>query len=272
MMVKRFNIFQALWFSFYSAPLYRDVGRQWKGAGTLYLLLLLALMWIPEMVHFQGTLAAFVEGEGRAFANQLPTITITDGEVSTDVETPYFIRDPKTNQVWAIVDLTGEYTSLQGTDAKLLLTRNQLLMSRDRGTIHETRVYDLSGVESFTLDRSRVMGWLELVASWLAILAYPVALLFSFIYRIVQVLIYAAIGLLIARSTKVGLDYVALMRLTAVAITPAVVVDTVRSVAEISIPVWWLLAFAITMGYLTFAIKANATVPDPFQPTAEPVP
>lgn len=271
-MVKRFNIFQALWFSFYSAPLYRDVSRHWKGTGLLYLLLVLALLWIPEMVHFQGTLAAFVAGEGRAFANQLPTITITRGEVSTDVETPHFIRDPKTDQVWAIIDLTGEYTSLQGTDARLLLTRNQLLMGRERGTIHETRVYDLSGVESFTLDSDRVMGWLELAASWLAILAYPVALLFSFIYRVVQVLIYAAIGLLIARSLKVALDYVALMRLTAVAITPAIVADTIRSVAEVSLPLWWLLAFAIAMGYLTFAIKANATVVDPYRPTAEPVP
>jgi len=271
-MVNRFNSFQALYCSFYSAPLYRDVGRHWKGTGLLYLLLLLALVWIPEMVHFQGTLAAFVEGEGRTFADQLPTITITDGQVSTDVETPHFIRDPKTDQVWAIIDLTGEYTSLQDTDARLLLTRNQVLMSRERGTIPETRVYDLSGVESFTLDGSRVLGWLEVAASWLAILCYPVALLFSFIYRIVQVLIYAAIGLLIARSVKVDLDYVALMRLTAVAITPAVVASMVRSVAEVSIPVWWLLAFAIAMGYLVFAIKANATVVDHSQPTAEPIP
>jgi hypothetical protein len=270
--MKQFNAFEALYASFYSAPLYRDVARHWKGAGLLYLLLLLALVWIPEMVHFHGSLATFVEGEGRAFADQLPTITIANGEVSTDVQTPHFIRDPKTDEVWVIIDLTGEYASLKGTDARLLLTRNQVLMSRERGTIQETRVYDLSGVESFTLDRGRVMGWLQLAASWLAILAYPVALLFSFLYRIVQVLIYAAIGLLIARSTRVALDYVALMRLTAVAITPAVVADTVRSVAEVSIPAWWLLAFAIAMGYLVFAIKANTPVVEPYPPTPEPVP
>jgi hypothetical protein len=53
---------------------------------------------------------------------------------------------------------------------------------------------------------------------------------------------------------------------TAVAITPVVLLDTLRSLAEMKIPLWWPICFAIAMAYLFFAIKANAepapTVPE----------
>lgn len=269
--MKQHNYFEAFYLSFYSAPLYRDAGRNWKGTGFLYLLLLLALAWIPEMAGIHTRISEAIDNEGQAFAAQVPAITISDGEVSTDVETPYFIRDPGTDKVWAIIDLTGEYTSLADTEAELLLTRNEVLMRRDRGTIHETRAYDLSDVDSFTLSGEDVSRWLEAAKSWLVILFYPFAVLFSFVYRIIQALIYAAIGLLIARSLKVELAYGTLLRLAVVALTPVIILDTVRSVASVSIPALWLVAFAVAMGYLIFAIRANATPAEPTQPTPEPI-
>lgn len=265
------NYLQALYLSFYSAPLYRDVGRRWKGTGYLYLLVLLALVWIPEMAQFHYKFSASIEEEGRAVAYQIPAITISDGEVSTDVETPYFIRDPKKGQVWAIIDLTGQYNSLAGTDAEVLLTKTQMFVRQRRGTVNETRVYDLSAVKSFTLTRDDVSRWLELAKAWTAIVLYPLAVLFAFVYRILQTLLYALIGLLIARSLKIELSYGTLVRLAVVALTPVIVLDTLRSLASIHIPALWLFAFAVAMGYLIFAIKANAAPADTQQPGSEPL-
>lgn len=269
--MKQHNYFEAFYLSFYSAPFYLDVGRHWKGTGFLYLLLLLALVWIPEMAGIHTSISEAIDTHGQAFAAQVPAITISDGEVSTDVETPYFIRDPETDKVWAIIDLTGEYTSLEGAEAQVLLTRNEVLVRQDRGSVQETRSHDLSQVESFTLSGEDIGRWLEVAKSWLVILFYPFAVGFSFIYRIVQAFIYALIGLLIARSLKVNLTYETLLRLTVLALTPVIILLTIRSLASISIPGLWLVAFALAMGYLIFAIKANAVPAAPTQPTPEPI-
>jgi hypothetical protein len=269
--MKQHNYFQALYLSFYSAPFYLDVGRRWKGTGFLYLLLLLALAWIPEVAGIHTRMAKTIDTYGHTLAAQVPAITISDGEVSTDVETPYFIRDPETEKVWAIIDLTGEYTTLADTEAELLLTRNEVLMRQNRGTIRETRAYDLSDVDSFTLSGEDVSRWLEAAKSWLAFVFYPFAVVFSFIYRIIQALIYAVIGLLIANSLKVKLTYGTLLRLAVLALTPVIILNTVRSVAAVSIPALWLVAFAVAMGYLIFAIKSNAVPAEPTQPTPEPI-
>jgi hypothetical protein len=195
--MNRYSIFHPLVFSFYSKPLYQDVARNWRGTGFLYLLLLLALCWLPQMIQLHQRLADLVDQEAPALVSQLPAITIVDGELSTDVDTPYFIHDPEKGTVLAIIDLTGEHTSLENSEAKLLLTRTKAIV---RNRPRETRVYDLSGVGSFSLDRETVSGWLEVAKDWLAIVLYPVALLFSYLYRIVQVLLYAAIGVLVASS------------------------------------------------------------------------
>lgn len=271
--MQQYNALQALYLSFYSAPLYQDVGRRWQGTGFLYLLLLLALAWIPHMAAVQTAIAEGIDNEAQALAGQIPAITISNGEVSTDVDTPHFIRDPKTDKLLAIIDLTGEYTSLEDTEAEVLLTKNQVLMRRNRGGIQETRGFDLSTVESFTVTREDINRWLEAAKVWLAIIFYPFAVVFSFIYRVIQALIYAVIGLLIARSLKIGLEYGTLLRLAVVAITPVVILGTFLGVASIRVPGLSLISFAIAMGYLTFAIKSNQTQTpaEPGQPTPEPI-
>ncbi len=265
--MRQFNYLEALYGSFFSADLYRDVARRWQGTGLLYLLMLLALAWVPEMLHVHAAITRFVEQELPPLLAQLPALRIEKGRVSTDVETPYFIRDPKKDEVVAVIDLTGKFASLQDTDARVLLTETTLYY---RNRPHETRVYDLSQIESFSLDRATVEDWVGVGKTWLAVLLYPFALLSSFIYRVVQALLYAVIGLVLAKGMKVALDYQALLRLACVAVTPVIVLDTLRSVADVPVSFWWPLAFVIAMGYLVFAVRANASSEQPVSPTATP--
>lgn len=262
--MKKFSVLHPLVLSFYSKELYQDVGRNWRGTGFAYLLLLLAICWVPEMYKMQAGMTKFARNEGAAVVKQIPAIAITDGEVSTDVQTPYFIKDPKTGAPLAIIDLTGQYTSLADTPAKMLLTKNQLLTKNN----HETKTYDLRNVKSFKLDQARVQGWLDLVRGWLAIILYPVVLVFSYAYRIVQVLFYALIGMLFASAVKAKLPYLTLLRLSAIAVTPAIIIDTVHSLAGVKTPLWWLICFVIAMAYLYFGVKANSELPvaSPGQP------
>jgi hypothetical protein len=115
-------------------------------------------------------------------------------------------------------------------------------------------------VRNFRLDRAFVERALRFVKRWLVVVAYPCALICSYLYRIIQVLIYAGIGIVFARLSGVPLEYSQLLRLSAVAITPAVLLDLVRGL--LSFPtsyVWWIFCLLLSLGYILFAVRANGS-------------
>ncbi len=252
--MKKFSIIHIPPCSFYSKELYRDVGLRWKGVGFLYLLLLLAICWIPGMIVIHKGFSDFVNNEAPAFVEQVPEITITDGEVSIEEPQPYYIKAPDTNDVLAIIDTTGKIEILEDVeDANtiVLLTKTDVIIRESK---FETRSYDLSDVEKFALSSDDITNWLQILNKFLAIALYPLAVLGTYVYRIIQALIYAAIGLLFAKLCKVTLPYGALLRLAVVAVTPCIIVGTVLGLAEVSLPA--LLYLAGALGYLLFGVKA----------------
>ncbi len=258
--MRKFGLFHPLFFSFFSQPLYQDVARNWRGLIFLYLLLALAICWLPLMARLQAQVTKFVEEESPRALQQIPRVTITNGEVSTDVETPYFINDTDTDKPFIIIDLTGEFESLAGTEARVLVTRNQVFV---KNKPHETRVYDLSGVKEFSVDRARVEGWLQLVQKWLVVILFPFTVFFAFCYRVMQAFIYGLIGLIFAKILHAPLGYMASVRLAIIAVTPVLILNTVVTLSKVRIPAWWLIGFLIAMGYLFFGVKAATAAPEP---------
>ena len=61
--MKQFGLLRAIWLSFYSPELYRDVARNWRGFGLLYLTVLLALSWLPTPVQWFSGLRDFATTE-----------------------------------------------------------------------------------------------------------------------------------------------------------------------------------------------------------------
>jgi Protein of unknown function (DUF1189) len=262
------SMLRAFALSFHSKELYCDVAKKWKGTGLLYLVFLLAICWAVQIIKVQFGITHFAKQEGTNLVKQIPGITISDGEVSTGVQTPYFIKDEK-GDVVAIIDLTGQYTSLENTTAKMLLTRNHLLVASSGS---ETRDINLKNVRSFHMNQARAQGWLNLVQGWFAIVLYLFGLLFIFIYRAIQALIYALFGMVFARMMKVTLSYLTLLRLAIVAVTPAIILNLLHSVMGLHTPLWGPVCFLIAMGYLVFAIKSNSApkVATPEQPATIP--
>jgi hypothetical protein len=271
--MKRYSIFHPLVLSFFSKSLYRDVGKNWRGAGLLYLLLVIALLWIPSTIKAHLDFGKFADSDAQEITRQIPAITITNGRASTDAPVPYSIKDPKTGTTLAIIDTTDSPAITSNQSVPLILTRTQLIM---RKSAAETQMYDLSGVQSFYLDRARVEGWLATARIWFFPAFYPVAVLFSFIFRAIQILIYALIGLGFAAMLNAKLDYNTLLRLAAISITPVMILNLVFELVQFHPPWWTLLGIIIGLGYLFFAVKVNAEddVPQyqspPVYPTATP--
>jgi hypothetical protein len=133
--MKRFRLPHALFMSFYSRELYRDIGRNWGGIGLLYLFTLLLVALIPNVVKVQLDFTDWLDRDANDVVGKIPRITITNGEVSTDVETPYYIANPNPSKriqmdlnidYIAVIDVTGKYKSLEEVNAFILLTKKTI--------------------------------------------------------------------------------------------------------------------------------------------------
>ena len=87
---------------------------------------------------------------------------------------------------------------------------------------------------------------------------FPFALLGSLIFRIIQLLVYAAIGIPIASWCRSNRSYGSLLRLAVVAVTPCIITKTVLGMMSVHIPFAGLLYFIVAVGYLFFGIKTSS--------------
>jgi hypothetical protein len=253
--MKQFSFWTAGYYSFFSRRFFADVTSRWGAETFVYLLFLLAVLWIPFMFTARSAWVTFLDEDAPSLVQQIPPITIDNGRVTADVEQPHFIRNSEDGEILAIVDTTGEFTSLEGTSARLLLTDSQLFVSKSNA---ETRLYDLSSVQDFYLDGPKVENWLRLLGTWGLVLLYPAAVLGSYVYRLLQALFYSIFGMMIAKALKRSLNYGSLLRVTVVAGIPAIILKTALQLLDVSFSFSWLFYFLISVGYLSFGISSTS--------------
>ena len=267
--MQQYHIPQPLLLSFFSAPLYRDVARNWKGLCYPYLFLLLALSWIPSTIRVAQSISGTTRNEISAFTSQIPDIQINNGSVSVNVPEPHVITEPKTGDVIAIIDTTGQVTSLDDLGRGVLLTRNSLVVKKNA---LDTRVYSLSRIKAFRLTGQQVEQWVLAGMDVFKWVYFPVCLAGSFLYRVVQSLVYGVVGLLFASMLGTTLGYAASVRLAVIAVTPVIVLDTVLGLVPGVDGFWcmlWIVYLGIALGYLFFGVRA-ARGPGPAENSAGP--
>lgn len=258
--MRQYNYLQAIFMSFYSRRLYRDVGENWGAGVFLYLLLLLAIcggITIYYIQHKMNYLLATNNGD--VYVQQMPqAIHIKNGMIETSENRPYIIKDPETKETLVVIDTTGQYTTLEKAQADILVTRDSILYNdtpKDRVTIQripEKLVMDIT--PSVVQDKILRFG------NWIWVLLFPFVLIFSFLYRIVQSLFYAIIGKIFAVLLNVPLPYVRVFKLAMVAVTPAIVLGTALEWLRVGINHQTALFFALSMLYLIFAVRANKNI------------
>jgi hypothetical protein len=257
--MKKFSIIHIPVLSFFSQDLYREVGLQWKGICFGYLLLILAVCWIPMMVRINLRFAGFVKNDAPPVLEQVPEITITDGQVSIKEPQPYYIKIPDTNNILAVIDTTGSIESPQDVNAFCLLTKNSIIIKKSK---LETQTYDLSQVENRTVTGDDITKLLRIFKKFFLIASYPITLFGSYVYRIIQALIFAAIGLLFASICRVSLSYGALLRLAVVAMTPCMIIKTVLGLVGVYLSCGvGLVYLLITLAYLYYGVDACSQTP-----------
>ena len=181
--MKRFSIWHIPAWSFFSRPLYCDVALRWRGTNFGYLLLLLVVVWIPVAIGIHASLSRFLDEKGPGMVAQVPHFSLQDGKASITEPQPYTIKDPDTDEPFIIIDTTGEITSLDDTTAKMLVMETKMTYQKNR---LETRTVDFRDMEDFSFGPDEFKAWLDTIGQYAAIVLYPLAVIGSFIYRVVQ--------------------------------------------------------------------------------------
>jgi hypothetical protein len=111
------------------------------------------------------------------------------------------------------------------------------------------------------VDQAKVLGWLGTFRNWIIPGGYVVFGAISVLWRLGAALIFAAVGLSFAAALRARLSYAALLRLTMLAMTPVLLIDTVMWVVGWQFSCWtWFVYPVITLGYLFYGVKATAAV------------
>jgi hypothetical protein len=252
-MDKPYSILVAPIVMFTSGKFYRDIYYESKGTGFGYLLLLLAVSVIFYSITINTAINKVIVQDVPGIVKQIPHITIDKGKASIDRQQPYYINDPDTHKPLIILDTTGAINSLENSPAIGLLKENEMLFKHSEV---ETRSYSFESIEHFELTQAKTNHWLDLIKKYLVIALYPFIVFAFFVMYIIKVLIYALIGLLFALLLKTKRDYLALMRMSVVAVTPVIIIKTIIDLSSVSMPMPRLSFFILAMIFLFFGVRA----------------
>ena len=261
-MIRRMKMLSAIPMSFYSAELYRDVGRTWTGSGVLYLTLLLAVCWLPTAVRTHLGLRRFAATEAQRITAGLPEISIKNGIMETNPHGRFEIRDdnPRPGRPTStfIIDDSIDQVPSDLPAGTMMLTRREFGNARATGA--DRRILQLSAFGNFNLTPAGIRSFIGSMPYWVPPMAYVACLIGSLMFRFVQTCIYGALARMFAKGKGVTLDFQTAMRIASVAVTPVIVLRTLIWFFP-GEPYWylrWPIAIVITLLYLRFAVAALA--------------
>jgi Protein of unknown function (DUF1189) len=252
---RQFGLRHPYTLAFFSPAFYADVAAHWRRLAFAHLLLVLLLSTAVYMQQFHTLISAFMAEEAPPIIAQIPQIRIQNGHVQVDGDEPYYIYQTNSEKVFAVIDTTGKILSLKQTDAVLLLTGTRLAARLSAG---DSRVLDLSPIESLQINQAVVSQWLRDAQRWLPFILFPLTLGFSFIFRSVQALLYGGIGMGLASMHRFPLPFGAAVSIAIMAMTPVLLIDALLVLLDIYLPLWGIGGFLLAMGYLFFGIRSVA--------------
>ena len=202
--MRNFTWWQAFWLSFFSRQLYQSVARQWRGIGSLYLLILSALVVMPVTLEIRNGFQSFIEQDLPLYLDELPELTIQGGYASTPEDRPYIINEKGTTDPFIVIDTSGEFTSLEQTSAPVLITNDRLYI---RKSDIETRSFDFSTFTDMTIDRELLDSFLSTTSKFVMPLTYVILVLFAWSWRITQAMLYALLAGWLAKRQGLVMRY-----------------------------------------------------------------
>lgn len=258
--MKKSNLFLAIPRAFYSPNLYREVAQSWHGRSFLYLLILVLICWIVTATALTIRTNKGIYNISQEISQiKIPVIHFKHGIASTTGKKAFHIVAPNSKKSIIIIDTKNTIHNFHKIPGYILIQKHAFFI-KDPNQHKITQYYypkQLTG----TIGPTQIQNFITKSKKWIIPILFIAILLIgfciSYTYRVIQILIYALIGMLFSWVLRRKLYYEALMNLAIICITPAMIFGTIFTVFNIYIPYLYLAYFLISMVYLVFAIKAN---------------
>jgi hypothetical protein len=252
--MKKYSILHIPILSFFKKDLYQDVCFNWKGSGFFYLFILLFICWLFPSFQIDNSFENLYKKEAPPYVSQIPEIIIRNGEAHVKVNQPYIIVDPETNENLAVIDTTGVINTLDEANARILITKDEMIVQK---SAIEERSFQFRTIDNFIINQNIIHEWFNYLNQYIGFLFFLICFPFSFLFRIVMALVYSLIGFIIASIYKTNKSFGQLVRLSVVAMTPGIILQTVLHSLKVNIPFYGVIFFVLTIIYLVFGIKAS---------------
>ena len=244
--------------SFYSSSLYREVADQWRGRSLVYLFVLWAICWIFIAFVITNLLVDVVGYEVDHFATQMPVIHLEKGIASTEEPGPFFLKNSIDKKVWVVVDTHNKHDISEQNSARVLLRQNVVLIKKG-----ESHMKTLPFSEELTLDfgPKELKARFKEIRKWIMTIVYlpiySVGLILTYVYYLLQSLVFGVIGLSFSSLLKRKLSYWSLVSLSIISMTPTTILNTIFFFWREQINYFLIATFLLSIGYLFFAVKVN---------------
>lgn len=194
----------------------------------------------------------------------VPTISIRNGRASITQEQPYFLGGGPIEGIVLVIDTRpGERDHVQKYLEK---AANGAVLAEDRVVVkngEQIRTISLKKMPDLVLNAA----FFEALATKYRPLAIKVlaasALVYFFVAKLFQVLIFALIPLVIASSRKTPLTYGEACRLAVFALIPPIALDVALDFTEVGLQAEWVLYVLLYVVVLVLATRNLMKSPAP---------
>lgn len=248
-----FRYVRAIFQSFYSASLYRQVALSWRGRGFAYLLFIVSLCAVPPVIEQHPAFMKFSGGYLREVIEQMPKVAFRDGGLHIAEASPYRIYDPNTRELLIIIDIsdTNQEGGLDG--AKVLMKRQRMAYGMNADRTEASRYTS----KSVVLERGDLTALADRLGSWFTPINALVLIVLGYLYSVVGLFITVGFGTWYATKRNIILESGSLMRVAAITLTPSLVLQMVARLLEIRVPFQPIAVIAIACMYMWLVLRLD---------------
>jgi hypothetical protein len=243
----------------FDLAVFAKVARQRLRRTFVYLLLLVTLATVATTTVWMMRLREAVRWI-EPHLDEIPTITIRNGEASADVEQPWVKRlgnDDHGYQVVAIIDTTGARQDFGPNEIGVFLKKRELMVKQAN---EELRVVPLSRFPDTTVGPDIVRGWIKQAMARAPFYIGAFLGIWYLFAKTMQALLLVLAALIGARAMRFG----QLFTVAVYALTPAVLLDSALGFFKFHVPAFWLIYVGLGITYAILgARRADEPTPPP---------
>lgn len=242
--------------SFHDFGFYREVALEWKGTNLLYLLVLVALCWIPPAVRLHLEFSDFAKKNAPEIIRQIPEIKFQNGRAFTYNSQPVYIKNSETGEIIGLVD-TANRAGINDKNSQVMM----FVMNSDTITIQNSygssRSWQISqlGLDGLTMNKETIEEWIIFSARYFVMFIFPFAVFITFAFRMIQIFIYSAMILVLSGFSGAMLKFENTFRIATIAITPGLILKAVLDGAGLAFHLIEAVMSVITLGLAAAAVK-----------------